>query len=80
MDQTQIREAVYQALGDIAPEAEPGSLKGEQPIRDQVEIDSFDFLQLLIRLSESTGVEIPESDYARVQTLDGLVEYIAERT
>lgn len=79
MNQTEIRNAVYAALGDIAPEVESGTLQGDRPIRDQVEIDSFDFLQLLIRLSESTGVEIPESDYDRVQTLDGLITYVQER-
>lgn len=49
-------------------------------VREQIDIDSFDFLNVIIRLHEVLGVEIPERDYAELTTLDGAVEYLARRS
>ncbi|MBI3055818.1 MAG: acyl carrier protein, partial [Betaproteobacteria bacterium] len=45
----------------------------------QVDIDSFDFLNAIIRLHENLGVEIPEADYGQLATLDGTVDYLAKK-
>jgi len=69
----QIRAQVLEALSDVAPEADPSSLEGDVPFRDQLDIDSMDFLNFLIGVNQRVGVEIPEADYPKLETLDDLV-------
>lgn len=73
------RAHVLAALATVAPEVDGSTLAGDRPLRTQVDIDSVDYLHFLIALRESTGVDIPESDYAQVATLDGLLAYLAAR-
>lgn len=74
-----IRQAVTDAILAIAPEADVAQLDARRPLRQQLDIDSFDFLNLLIDLHERLGVEVPEADYAKVDSLDSLVAYLAAR-
>ncbi len=74
-----IREQVLQALADVAPEADPAALDPDRPLREQVDIDSFDYLNFIIGLSERVGVTVPETDYASIGTLTRLVDYLARR-
>ena len=75
----ELRALVFEVLGGIAPEADPAQLAGDAPLRDQLDLDSMDFLNLLVGIHERTGIEIPESDYAQLSTLDELVAYLAAR-
>jgi acyl carrier protein len=75
----QIRTAILEVLGAIAPELDPAGIKPDKPLRDQVDLDSFDFLNVIIALHERLGVDIPESDYRKLVTLEGMVEYLAAR-
>lgn len=75
----QLRTTVLAALATVAPEADGSTLRDDTPLRAQVDIDSVDYLNFLIAVHEATGVDIPETDYAQVVTLAGLVEYLAAR-
>lgn len=75
----EIRAAIFDVLGAIAPEIEPAAIDPEKPIRDQVDLDSFDFLNVIIMLHENLGVDIPESDYGELLTLNHAVKYLAGR-
>ena len=75
----EIRAAIFAVLGEIAPEADPAAIAADQPLRDQIDIDSFDFLNVIIRLHETLGVDIPEKDYAELLTLNGALDYLARR-
>ncbi|MEZ5356009.1 MAG: acyl carrier protein [Bryobacteraceae bacterium] len=75
MTKSEIEAAVFAALRQIAPEVDPTAIDRELPLRDAAEIDSFDFLNLLIGIQERLGVEIPEADYRRISTLDSLIAY-----
>jgi acyl carrier protein len=79
MTEAQLKEIVFRGLRQVAPETDPNSLRLDENIREELDIDSYDFLQFLIGLSEETGVEIPEADYEKVFTLGGLVSYFAAR-
>jgi len=72
-----IRAAVVRALQRIAPEIDPAALRPDVSLREQVDLDSMDFLNFVIGLAESLGVEVPESDYRQLATLDGAVAYLA---
>jgi acyl carrier protein len=71
-----IRAAVLRALGGVAPEADLDHLRPEVGFRDQLDIDSMDFLNFVIALHKDLGVEIPESDYPKLATLRGCMEYL----
>lgn len=80
MTTAEIRESVLQALSEIAPEADPATVRTDLGLRDQLDIDSMDSLNFLIAVHEQLQVDIPEADWARLQTIDELVEYIGART
>ncbi|MDP1679346.1 MAG: acyl carrier protein [Candidatus Nitrotoga sp.] len=75
----EIRDVIFDALGVIAPEIDPAMIAPERPLREQIDIDSFDFLNFIIRLHETLGIDIPEKDYAELLTLNSSVEYLARR-
>ena len=77
MTELEIREIILKVLGSIAPEADLHSLKPQARLRDQLDIDSMDFLNFVIGLHDELKVEIPEKDYGRLATLDGCVDYLA---
>jgi acyl carrier protein len=72
-----IRAAVLTALSEVAPEAELDRLEPGAELREVLELDSIDFLRFVQRLAATTGVEVPESDYAQLSTLDGVISYLA---
>lgn len=73
-------EAIFlEELARIAPEADLSSLDRRADLREALDIDSMDLLNLLIALHERLGVEIPERDVGRLATLDGAAAYLAER-
>ena len=80
MDRSDVQAAVLSELNRIAPELEPGEVVAEKPLRDQVDLDSMDWLNFLVALHEKLKVEIPESDYARLGTLNQIVDYLAHRS
>ena len=75
----EIRAIIFDVLGAIAPEADPATIVPDRPLREQIDIDSFDFLNVIIRLHEVLGIEIPEKDYAELLTLNSAVEYLERR-
>lgn len=79
MTRDQIKEAVLKALLGVAPEAQASALRPDQDLREQLEIDSFDFLNFVIALDKSLSVAIPEADYQRLATIDACVDYLAAR-
>lgn len=71
-----IRAGVVAELISIAPEIEEGDLSDTELLRDQVDLDSMDWLNFLVRLHTRFEVDIPESQYASLRTIDDLTGYI----
>ena len=76
MSEAEIRQTVLRVLGSIAPEADLDRLNPQGRLRDQLDIDSMDFLNFIIGLHKELKVEIPEKDYGQLLTLDGCVNYL----
>jgi acyl carrier protein len=72
-----LRKLVLECLVEVAPEAEPQALDPARAFRDQLEIDSLDFLNFVLGLERRLGVRIPESDYPRLASLAGCLAYLA---
>lgn len=79
MTADQIKQTIFQLLKQIAPETEPEKLQPDDNIRQTLEIDSFDALQLVVALDDHFGIETPEEDYGKIATLQSMVNYIIEK-
>jgi acyl carrier protein len=79
MTSTDIKNTVIDALTRIAPEADSASIEGGVSFRDQLDLDSMDFLNFVLALHDRLGIDIPEADYAHLSTLDGAVSYLVAR-
>jgi acyl carrier protein len=71
-----LRDIVLDTLRRIAPEVSAEGLAPSRPLRDQVDLDSMDWLNFLIALRRKLGVDIPEADYAKLVTLDDVIAYV----
>ena len=78
MTEAEIRQIAIGILGDIAPDTDPSTLAGGQDIREGLDIDTMDFLNFVVALHQRTGVDIPEADYPKLFTLDGVARYLAQ--
>ncbi len=79
MTRDDIRAAVVQGLTRIAPESDPAGIDPGADLREELDIDSMDFLRFVTGLHESLSVEIPEADYTKMGSLDACVAYLAAR-
>ncbi len=70
------RDRVLRVLGDVVPELVPSDIKPAANLRDQLDLDSMDFLNFMVALHKEFGVDIPESEYRKFLTLDSCVQYI----
>ncbi len=77
MNATDIHALAASVLAGIAPEADLASVGEHEDLREALDLDSMDFLNFIIGLSQGSGVNIPESDYPRLFTLKGLVAYLS---
>jgi acyl carrier protein len=79
MNTEEIRTTILRVLGEIAPEVDAQSIEPDVNLREQLDLDSMDFLNFLIALDKEVKVEIPERDYGKLATLNALVDYLAAR-
>ena len=72
----EVREHILKAIRSVAPETDFDSVNPNLPLRDQVDIDSMDFLNIVLRIHKDLGIDIPESDYAKLSTLNAFIAYL----
>jgi acyl carrier protein len=77
MTRQEIRDTIVSCLCEVAPEIDPATVKDDVSFRDQFDVDSMDLLNFVIEMHERLHVDIPESEYGRLGTVDLLVEYIS---
>jgi acyl carrier protein len=71
-----IREQLVAIIRSVAPEVAAGERVGSQPLRQQVDLDSMDWLRVIVGVHEKLHVDIPEADYGKLRTLDDWVDYL----
>lgn len=77
MTEAEARQALADALARIAPEADLADLGPDDNLREQLDLDSMDFLNLVVELHDRTGIDIREEDYAALRTLSDWLAYLA---
>lgn len=76
MTPAEIRDEIIDILEDISPDEELDDLKDSEPFRDQLELDSMDFLDIVMELRKRHRVQIPEEDYGHLASMDSTVSYL----
>ena len=80
MTEAEIKQVVRDALSNVAPEVDVDALNPAKDLRDQIDIDSVDFLNFVIGLHKALNIEIPDTDVAKLTTLNGCVNYLLAKT
>jgi len=76
MTAVEIRDEVIDILSDIVPDEDLSALRDDVPFREQIELDSMDFLDIVMELRKRYRVQVPEDDYVELATLAGTVKYL----
>jgi acyl carrier protein len=76
MTRSEIEKAVLDIIQDILPDEEIGDLKAEENLRDQLDLDSMDFLDIVMELRKQYRVNVPEADYPQLATLKSTIDYL----
>jgi len=79
MTKDEIRAIILDIIAKIAPDEDLSDLKGSVRIREQIDLDSMDFLDIIMELRKRYGIEVPEEDYMELSTLDGSAAYLEPR-
>ncbi len=79
MTAADIREAILDILHDIAPDEDLSVLKEDVPFREQLEMDSMDFLDIVMELRKRYRVQIPEGEYTELASMASTVRYLEPR-
>jgi acyl carrier protein len=79
MTREELLAAILDALAGIAPEIDAAALVPAMPLRDQVDLDSADWLNFLVALHAKLGIDIPDADAAKLTTLDKLADYCGRK-
>ncbi|MCC6572397.1 MAG: acyl carrier protein [Planctomycetes bacterium] len=76
MQDSEIKQAIISIIGDIAPDEDTSNLKPDVRLREQIDLDSMDFLDIVMELRKQYGVNVPDTDYMQLATLDSCVNYL----
>lgn len=76
MKSADIREEILDILRIIAPDEDLSDLKDEPPFREQIELDSMDFLDIVMELRKRHRIQVPEEDYAELASMQSTVTYL----
>jgi len=76
MTENEVRQLILDIIHDIAPDEDLSDVKPDVRLRDQLDLDSMDFLDIVMELRKRHQIEVPEDDYMELSTLDGCVTYL----
>ena len=76
MTPAEIRAEIISILEDIAPDEDLAGLQDDAPFREQIELDSMDFLDIVMELRKRHRVQVPEADYAQLASMASTVKYL----
>lgn len=79
MSTLDVKQIVLDIIADVAPDEELSGLDASESLRDQLDLDSMDFLDIVMELRKRHKVEVPSEDYPMLATLDSCVEYLTPK-
>jgi acyl carrier protein len=79
MTKDECKQVVRDSIADIAPDEDLSNVKPEVRLRDQMQLDSMDFLDIVMELRKRHGIEVPEKDYQQLASLDSCADYLTPK-
>lgn len=79
MTKDECKQVVLDIIADIAPDEDLSDVKGEIALREQLDLDSMDFLDIVMELRKQHSIEVPEADYVHLASLDSCAEYLTPK-
>lgn len=79
MTQEAVKQAVVDIIADIAPDEDTSNLDSAKELRAQLDLDSMDFLDIVMELRRRHKIEVPAGDYPRLKSLDSCAEYLTPK-
>ncbi|MEC7183376.1 MAG: acyl carrier protein [Bdellovibrionota bacterium] len=79
MENAQVREAVMNIIADIALDEDVTQIKDDLALRDQLDLDSMDFLDIVMELKKRHKIEVPQEDYPKLATMESCVNYLGPK-
>lgn len=79
MTHEECKKIVLDIIADIAPDEDVSDVKPDVKLREQLELDSMDFLDIVMELRKQHGIEVPEADYPQLASLDSSAEYLTPK-
>jgi acyl carrier protein len=79
MTNDEIKQAVTDIIADVAPDEDVTNIKPDVRLRDQLELDSMDFLDIVMELRKRHNIEVPEAEYPELASLDSCATYLAPK-
>lgn len=79
MTATNVRQIVLDIISDIAPDEDVSNLDDSKSLREQLDLDSMDFLDIVMELRKRHKVEVPQEDYPKLATLESCVSYLSPK-
>jgi len=79
MTQEECKQIVLDIIAEIAPDEDVSDVKPDVRLRDQLNLDSMDFLDIVMELRKQHGIEVPEADYPKLASLDSCAEYLTPK-
>ena len=76
MTRDEIAKSIVTIINDILPEGDCSNVDPDKKLRDQLELDSMDFLDIVMELRKKYAIEVPESDYPQLATLNSCINYL----
>ena len=79
MTKEECKQVVLEIIAEIAPDEDLSDIKSDVRLRDQLDLDSMDFLDIVMELRKQHGIEVPEKDYPQLASLDSCGEYLTPK-
>lgn len=79
MTEDQVKQIVIDIINEIAPDEDTSGLKDEVALREQMDLDSMDFLDIVMELRKQHGIEVPEADYPELASLKSCADYLTPK-
>ncbi len=76
MDKQEVRQVVLDIIADVALDEDVSNLKDDVALRDQLDLDSMDFLDIVMELKKRHQIEVPQEDYPQLASMQSCVEYL----
>jgi len=79
MTEDQVKQIVIDIINEIAPDEDTSDIKSDVALREQMDLDSMDFLDIVMELRKQHGIEVPEADYPQLASLDSCATYLTPK-